>query len=136
MADKLAADGIISSHIKDNIDFVSIQSFFESDLGQLALANTDSVKREWPFTFAVDEKNLGEPVVVQGIVDMIINTPQGLVVVDFKTDNITPEGVEDRAGKYRKQISYYARAVSAIFQQEVSSAWLYFLKCNRPYRSG
>lgn len=128
-ADKLTADGMISSHIKDKIDFSSIQSFFESDLGRLVLANTDHVKREWPFTFSVNEHALGEPVVVQGIVDMIISTSDGLVVVDFKTDNVTTAGLEDRAAAYTKQICYYSRAVGSIFQQEVSSAWLYFLKC-------
>ena len=128
-AQGLVADGLMPEYIMERIDSGSILRFFESDLGRVVGADNDSVLREWPFTFAVDADGVGETVVVQGIIDMIIKTDEGLVVVDFKTDNVTAEGVADRAEKYTKQIQYYSRAAGAILKRDVVSAWLYFLGC-------
>ena len=69
-----------------------------------------------------------ETIVVQGIIDMLIKAPQGLVVIDFKTDNISASEVPRRAELYRPQLTLYARAASAILKSESIAKWLYFLK--------
>ncbi|HUS73070.1 MAG TPA: helicase-exonuclease AddAB subunit AddA, partial [Sedimentisphaerales bacterium] len=38
-----------------------------------------------------------DTIIVQGIIDMLIQTPRGLVVIDFKTDDVTHGGVAERA---------------------------------------
>jgi ATP-dependent exoDNAse (exonuclease V) beta subunit len=58
---------------------------------------------------------------------MLIQTPQGLVVIDFKTDDISASKVPRRAELYRPQLNLYARAASAILKSESTSKWLYFL---------
>jgi len=67
-------------------------------------------------------------VIVQGIIDMLARTPTGLVIVDFKTDNITAAQVADRAKAYYEQLELYARAAKTILKAEHASKWLYFLK--------
>jgi ATP-dependent helicase/nuclease subunit A len=68
-----------------------------------------------------------DTMIVQGIIDMLIQTPQGLVVIDFKTDNVTAKQVAERAELYRHQLDYYSRAASAILNQKLLGKWLYFL---------
>jgi ATP-dependent helicase/nuclease subunit A len=58
---------------------------------------------------------------------MLVRTPQGLVVIDFKTDRITAGEVNQRAELYRDQLKLYSRAASAILKSESVAKWLYFL---------
>ncbi len=68
-----------------------------------------------------------DTIIIQGIIDMLIKTPQGLVIIDFKTDNITSGQVRERAEFYRRQLDLYSRAASAILKSESIAKWLYFL---------
>ncbi len=173
--EKLAADGALSPTVAAQIDGDSILTFFQSDLGRLALDAENRVHREWPFTFAlppsewhspsdarqtmddrgqttggslkpvlneVEGRSLGmaaadtlhtshftsdESIVVQGIIDMLIRTPQGLIVIDFKTDNITLSQAPQRAELYRDQLNLYAKAAAKILNAESTTKHLYFL---------
>jgi len=68
-----------------------------------------------------------DTIIVQGVIDLLIRSPQGLVVVDFKTDNVTAAQVRERAQLYRQQLELYGKAASAIFNDRVIAEWLYFL---------
>jgi len=136
---KLLTDGAVNELTAKRINCQSILTFFESPQGRLALDNADKLLREWPFTFAMPlsqwpqtaelkmlEYN-NETIVVQGIIDMIIPTPKGPVVIDFKTDNVTAEQVKQRADSYRIQLQLYAQAAGTILRRQVIEKWLYFL---------
>jgi len=71
--------------------------------------------------------DIRDTIIVQGIIDMLIRTPKGLVVIDFKTDNITAEEVPQRAEFYRWHLELYARAASEILKEKPLAKWLYFL---------
>jgi ATP-dependent helicase/nuclease subunit A len=147
--EKLLANGAITEVIARTIDTESIMAFFHSELGRLAVDSENSVWREWAFTFALPacefpSRSSHEPrdtryeirdtryeirdtTIVQGIIDMLIRTPQGLIVIDFKTDDVTAEQVAERAELYRLQFQLYGRAASAILKSESIARWLYFL---------
>jgi len=150
--EKLLADSAITAAVAECIDTESILAFLESDLGKIVLNSGNTVLRDWPFTFALPALELpnsnhepritnhesrttndarrtthDETIVVQGIIDMLIQTPQGLVVIDFKTDDISAGQVAGRAELYRQQLTLYARAASAILKSESIAKWLYFL---------
>ena len=123
----------LSEQIASEIDIASITSFFDSQLGQLALEAGDNVLREWPFTYALDAAVVGadsadEVVVMQGIIDMVIPTDDGLVIVDFKTDRVSGDAINERAEKYATQLQHYAKAAGDILKQPVTAAWLYFIR--------
>jgi ATP-dependent helicase/nuclease subunit A len=165
--EKLAADGALSATVAAQIDRDSILTFFQGDLGRVALDTENRVHREWPFTFALPasewhspsdarqtmddggqttggslKQSLGmandasrftlheirDTIVVQGIIDMLIQTPQGLIVIDFKTDNITPGQAAQRADLYRGQLDLYAKAASAILKTSTTAKWVYFVR--------
>jgi ATP-dependent helicase/nuclease subunit A len=58
---------------------------------------------------------------------MLVQTSQGLIVIDFKTDDISAGQVAGRAELYRPQLNLYARAASAILKSKSVAKWLYFL---------
>ena len=137
--EKLMAEGAIPEAVTEHINTKSIIAFFESELGQTVLDAENSVWREWPFTFALPASELSnssderqatsdESIIVQGIIDMLVKTPEGLLIIDFKTDNITAEGVSERAELYREQLELYSRAAGAILKSKILGKWLYFLK--------
>ena len=125
---ELFTAGAITEQIVKKINYSSIEKFFNTDLGAMTRDAHNEVFREWPFTFAVKPDGSNEKMVVQGIIDIIIKTPSGTVIVDFKTDNITADQAERRAENYKTQIDFYSRASSAILKCKTVSSWLYFLE--------
>ena len=131
--EKLQADNAIVPAVAKQIDAESILTFFETEQGRLIFDPANTVRREWPFTFALpasgwDNSFVAEDtIVVQGIIDLIIHTAKGLVVIDFKTDKITAGQAEERAVLYRRQLELYSRAACAILKEKPIGRWLYFL---------
>ena len=144
--DKLLAEGAITETVAEHIDTKSIITFSQSELGRIALDSENTVFREWPFTYALPASFVArdssldaritshqspitddEVVIIQGIIDILVRTPDGLLVIDFKTDRITAEEVSGRAELYRRQLDLYGRAASAILKSKILAKWLYFL---------
>ena len=76
--------------------------------------------------------DIRDTIIVQGIIDMLIQKPEGLLVIDFKTDDVSAEQVSERAELYREQMVLYGRAAGAILKAEVLGKWLYFLTPHCP----
>ena len=131
--EKLLSEQSITQNVAKLIDAESIVTFFNSELGGMALDSKNRVYREWPFTFSLptsivsddnlrdlqvknekEQKNDGDFVIVQGIIDLLICTPKKLIIVDFKTDKITADQTQKQADFYRKQLDIYSRAAVAI----------------------
>lgn len=131
----LLACGCITKQISEKINIQSIIKFFKSELGKLLHNKNNQVMREWPFTFAVPVSQLypknknceDEKIIVQGIIDMLVLTPDGGVVIDFKTDRIKSADVPQRAEYYASQLKWYCRAAGEILNLKNVSGWLYFL---------
>jgi ATP-dependent helicase/nuclease subunit A len=152
--DRLVKDGAIPADVAASIDTESILAFFESKLGAIVCDQRNTVWQEWPFTFglpaavggqtmedgeqkkgghasnpqsAIRNPPLKEVVVVQGLIDLLVRTPAGLIVIDFKTDHVFEDRVLKRAEVYRGQLELYARAAADICREKVLERWLYFL---------
>jgi len=144
--EQLLAAGALTTPAAARIDTRSILEFFQSDLGRAALDPRNKVHREWPFTYALpavewagpsDAVGAGadlpadETIIVQGIIDMLIETPGRLIVIDFKTDRVTTGQALQRAQFYRAQLDTYARAAGAILGAAEVAEYLYFLAAAR-----
>ena len=71
---------------------------------------------------------------LNGAIDLLLEEPDGLVIVDFKTDRVTPDAAEDRAKHHDLQLRLYALAAEAIFQKPVKERWIWFLRLGRGIR--
>ncbi len=61
--------------------------------------------REVPFAFRHGDA------IVEGFIDLVIPTADGVEIVDWKTDDVTAGGVEERLAGYRVQAGLYARGL-------------------------
>ena len=109
-----------------------IIGLFTGPLGQRMLSAKELL-REFKFSLLTDAETIysgleGEQVLLQGVVDAAILEPDGITVIDFKTDRVSPEQTAQRAEQYRPQLSTYRDALSRIFGKPVKQAVLYFLK--------
>jgi ATP-dependent helicase/nuclease subunit A len=55
----------------------------------------------------------------------------GITVIDFKTDRVTQQTIEQVVDGYRSQILAYVGALERIYQMPVKSALLYFFNINQ-----
>jgi ATP-dependent helicase/nuclease subunit A len=74
--------------------------------------------REMPFAVAVEDA------VVNGKADLVYETAEGLVIVDYKTDEAG--GAERAEGKYGDQMAIYAAALARVTARAVTRAYLVF----------
>ena len=78
------------------------------------------------------ELYVGAPVgerVVEGFVDLLVDGPGGLEVIDYKTDQGRTEDELDAVmGRYRMQGAAYAVAVEAVLDRPVSRCTFLFLR--------
>ena len=73
----------------------------------------------------------GEKILLQGVVDCALIEEDGITVIDFKTDRITDETIQEKVRHYRSQVLAYASAMERIYQKPVKEAVLYFLQIGR-----
>jgi ATP-dependent helicase/nuclease subunit A len=115
------------------VDVEAILWLAGSDLGQLLREHRGSIQRELQVYLAKDvdtSKRSSDPmdrVMVRGRLDLMLRTPDGIVVADYKTDRVTKEMIESRSQFYAAQINSYADAIKTISGQPIRHAYLAFL---------
>jgi len=58
--------------------------------------------------------------VLEGYVDLLVRTPSGLVIVDYKTDQWSgPVQSAERVGRYRLQLAAYAAALTTVLDEPI-----------------
>ncbi len=70
----------------------------------------------------------GEQSYIQGVIDCLFREGERLIIVDFKSDQVTRETRDNLVKKYEVQLSYYAQAVSTIARQAVAEKYLYLFR--------
>ena len=130
----LAQRRLLTSQQAAAVDCAMVARFLASPLAE-RIRRAGHVWREYRFTLLTDAalydpRVAGEELMLQGVVDCAFETAEGLVVVDFKTDRITPQQQAQRAERYRPQLESYALALGQVLEKEVSEKLLYFFHTN------
>jgi ATP-dependent helicase/nuclease subunit A len=114
------------------VDVYKIMKFCQSGLGR-RIAASPEVRREIPFNLrcscdrVFDElADCDEELLIQGVIDLFFREDNELVVVDFKTDQVTPDNYEKLVSQYRVQIKLYQEALETINQAKIKASYLYF----------
>ena len=135
-----------------SIDPYDIIRFFDTDIGRRML-KARRVHREVPFSLGVpvealysnsqllhnqEEKSppfphLDDMILVQGVIDCVIEDDHGIILLDYKTDNIQArfQGGFEQAkpvleNRYRVQLALYKKALTQIWKRPVIETYLYF----------
>lgn len=136
--EQLVNEEMLTEKEVEVIDIEAIEQFFSSRIAQLMKEN-GKVEREVPFTYTLPAKDVytdwkntsDEKVLIQGVVDCIIHTDNGLIVLDYKTDkigdkDISPETIKLLKKRYEVQVNLYKRALEDILNKPVTETYLYF----------
>ena len=135
--DRLTAQEYLTPLQAASVDPAAVARFFASPLGR-AMAESASLHREYPFSVLAEasrffpEAPAEEEILLQGVIDAWFREPDGLTVVDFKSDRVAAAGVKERAERYRGQLAAYAHALEVLTGEPVKRRILWFLSPGVP----
>ena len=134
---RLAELGFLDSAQAECISPDKITAFFSSPLyAKISAAN--EVWREKKFMVAASQLRLNDPIferisssdgMIKGIIDLVYETDDGLVIVDYKSDRgMTPDELRER---YTTQLEIYKAAVELTTGKKVTGLALYSIELEK-----
>jgi ATP-dependent helicase/nuclease subunit A len=104
--------------------------FFDSPLGtrMIAAQRAHKLYKEQPFVMGIEGREIEEHagdelVLVQGIIDAFFEEEDGIVLVDYKTDQVMD--AKTLADRYRMQLELYEKALERTMNRNVKEKILY-----------
>ena len=116
------------------VDVRAIVRFLQSPLAA-RIRRSESVRREYRFSLLRPVREFAnvdadDAVLLQGVVDCFFEEGGELVVVDFKTDRVSHDNLEERAAHYRPQLEAYSMALARVTGKRVKEKLLYFFSAD------
>ena len=135
------SDGIVTEDQISCVGIGKIMGFLRSGLaGRMISANlAGTLLREKPFTIGLNADVLDpkfppdETVLIQGVIDAFFEDADGIVLVDYKTDQV--ENGAELAEKYGTQLDYYQKAIERVTGKKVSERYLYSFSLQEAVRA-
>ena len=130
--ERLSKEGFLKQEQADLVDCKMLARFFSSPIGQKLIAGVSHL-REFKFSILDDGSHYGdnlegEQVLLQGVVDCALLEPDGITILDFKTDYVTDQTLPALIDRYRPQIETYAEALHRIYELPIKAKYLYFFR--------
>ena len=120
--------GLLTNEEAGAINPEKILKFFLSNTGKL-IKSAKKVKREVMFGIERPAKTLlpefksEKNIMLQGVIDCVAETDDGLIIIDYKTDKTYNDN--DTVEKYKIQLECYSMAAETIFKKKVILKILY-----------
>jgi ATP-dependent helicase/nuclease subunit A len=132
---RLLQAGILTQCQSEAIRSEDILTFVYSPLG-VRMRQSKNILREFKFSILDDSAKYtpgtnGESVLLQGVVDCALIEPEGITIIDFKTDQVNDDNLMAKVEEYRHQVRTYAHALSRIFELPILEIYLYFSRINQ-----
>lgn len=132
--DALQKKGRIAEDAAALVNTKKIWNFLQSSLAKRIMqAHKDGrMYREQPFVMGLPARETDpaihseQLVLVQGIIDLYFEEPDGLVLLDYKTDSV--KEAKQLLDRYQTQMDLYARALSAATGKPVKEKLIYSFK--------
>lgn len=139
-AARLCNEGFIKESDAEGLYLTEIKQFFRSDIYRLmfdAMCSDRIFEREYRFNVRLDASRFttdlglktelkGEKLLVQGVIDCFFENEDGtLTVLDYKTDRIREDDLDEFVERHRSQLSYYKDALERLTKRKVSKTVLY-----------
>lgn len=120
---------VISEDIGERIPVEKLDQFFQTEFGTYILSHVSRMKREVPFSLLLeardifqDMQSVDDHVLIHGIIDGYIEIEDGIILFDYKTDNLErfkENAHEEMLKKYKGQLMLYKKALESILQKPV-----------------
>ncbi len=114
-----------------------IYEFLNSEI-RIYLDNAKEIKKELEYVSLnnlseIDELKMSEETLIQGIVDVYIETKDGRrIIIDFKTDKV--ETQQELIDRYKYQLKIYKSGIENIIQKEIDILYIYSFTLKRLVR--
>ena len=135
--EKLRLEAKLTAEQAAAVDVPALRRFLESTLAE-EMRQAETAAREYRFTVLMPARDYDpaaaeeDSILLQGVVDCWFETPEGITVVDFKTDFVqTEEDVAQHAELYRGQLAAYSLALERVLEKAVTRKALYFLQAGK-----
>lgn len=121
----LTEQGLSADLVDDAIE--EVQAVMRSDLWQRAnIAHERLVEVPYQRLVSSAESQRETPTILRGVIDLAFKESAGWVIVDYKSDRISPDRTEALVESYAPQVASYAEAWTEITGEIVHEAGLYF----------
>ncbi|MFN4243789.1 MAG: UvrD-helicase domain-containing protein [Tepidisphaerales bacterium] len=132
-------DELRRRHILTDLEVAAIERpafrfLADSELGPLLRGESGALHKELPIYLAGGPNDPDAATaqgldrqMVRGRIDLLVETAHGPVVIDYKTDHVWGERLEQRIRLYRGQVEVYRRAVEAITGRAAAGVYLAFV---------
>lgn len=103
------------------------------------MIKSNNVYKEKMFVLGVKNSEINENVseeddnivIISGIVDCFFEENDGNVLIDYKTDYVTDDTINDKVKDYTPQIQVYKRAIEQATNNIVKESYIYFFNINK-----
>ena len=125
---RLCGEHILTDAEKESVPVDAILQFYRGTLGARMLT-AEKVYREQAFELLLPAKELypeetsEEEILLQGVIDCYFEEPDGIVLIDYKSDYYTDSA--EMKEKYAVQLSWYKRVLERILKKPVKECYLY-----------
>lgn len=128
-----------TSHVQRELPFtytIGAADFWSRSLPSMLLAQeTESGAAGQQRESMTSEPGHDDRVLMNGIIDCLFEGPEGLVLLDYKTDRVSEyRTVSHLTEQYRFQLELYAHVIEDITGKRVAEKWLYFLEAGESVR--
>ena len=143
---KLQINSFVEKNIMslDEIETININwivKFIQSDIfKEIYIANkSEKLFKEKAIDYNIKLKNLfkdenieeDEKIMVVGIIDLFFENENGeIILLDYKTDYVTKENLEEVKARYKVQLDLYKSAIEDISGKKVAKKGLYLFGIN------
>ena len=133
--ERLISEGRLSPEEAAAVDAGAVERLARSETGRLII-NAPEALREFPFSVLCPAGELfpdapeGEEILLQGVTDCCVVEPDGITIIDYKTDRADAGMARERAAEYLPQLDAYAYALSRVTEKPVKRRVVYFLHCS------
>ena len=114
------------------ISKADINRFIQSQTYKF-ITSAERVEKEYRFTVNISASEIGEPfencdeqVILQGAMDCLAINPDGIIIIDYKTDYV--KDMLTLKERYKKQLDLYKNAAEQIFSMPVKKCIIYSTK--------
>ena len=135
---RLVAGRWLTQTEADSVEPEMVAAFYASELGRAA-RNAPDLRREFKFSIFAPASRVfpqapeQERVMMQGVVDCCFTSPEGLTVVDFKTDRVSAKDVAKHSERYRSQMDSYTWALERIFGTKAVKRVLWYFRLGQGF---
>lgn len=89
---------------------------------------SQSYFREFPFSAMIDGKYY------RGAIDLLFVEDDQFVIVDYKTDRVSPDKIESKLEKYRPQATIYKNGIETVTGKKVKEILYYFARSGKAFK--